>query len=277
MHGVQRGVIAALTTVAFVLPCLDAPAHAGPSLLLPAARCGMPPASTVQSVGIGHLYLSDAYQALSRDRARFAGLGPQRRSAALSAVAEAHSAYMAAIGSWADGDPAGGILARVRAAGLIDAVYAGQNVVTASGSTVPEAIRNGEAFFAGEAAGGGPHWDNITNPNHHYVGMGLSVLGSPGAYTIYLTQVFSDVGGCATQSEDQLATASSNTTALRPGVVAHPSVDELQLRSEPQGMVIGTLHRQDRLKVIDVQGNWAHVRVLAGDLYGWVYAPFLTT
>jgi uncharacterized protein YkwD len=253
------------------------PSTAAPTLLPTDARCAAPQWSEVPSVVTGHLYLSAAYQALSRDRARFAGLGPLRRSLVLSAVAEQHSAYMASIGSWSDGDPAGSILSRVHMAGLTDAVYSGQNVVTANGSSVADAIRNGEAFFAREANGGGPHWDNITNPNHHYVGMGLAVLGSAGNYTIYLTQVFSDVGGCATLAESPATQAGSTSPALKAGAVVHPTVDILQLRSEPQGMVIGTLHAQDHLKIIGLQNDWAQVLVISSKLYGWVYAPFLST
>jgi uncharacterized protein YkwD len=270
-------VIAVSTLLGILSAPLTAPAHAAPSLHPADARCVVPPASDTPSVALGHLYLSTAYQALDRDRARFAGLPALRHSAVLSAVAEAHSAYMASIGSWSDGDPSGDILGRVHAAGLADAVYAGQNVVTANGSTAAEAIRNGEAFFAQEAGGGGPHWDNITNPNHHYVGMGVALLGSAGDYTIYLTQVFSDVGGCAVQSGNQFTQAADVDPPLRIGAIVHPSVDVLQLRSEPQGMVISTLQGADKLKVVDLQGNWAQVEVLAKDLYGWVYAPFLTS
>jgi hypothetical protein len=182
---------------------------------------------------------------------------------------------MASIGSWSDGDPAGWILARVRAVGL-GATFAGQNVVTANGATVAEAVQTGEAFFAREAAGGGPHWDNITNPNHHYVGMGIALLGAPGNYTIYLTQVFSDVGGCGSTSQVALSTASSVTRAPRVGSLAHPAVDSLLLHSEPAGMVIQTLHSKDRVKIISLQGSWAQVEVLSTQLYGWAFTSFLT-
>jgi hypothetical protein len=223
------------------------------------------------------MYAAFAYQALEQDRARYAGLGPQRRSTILSTIAERHSAYMASIGSWADGDPTGGILARVRAAGL-NATYAGQNVVTANGASVNEAITHGEAFFSAEARGGGPHWDNITNPNHYYAGVGIAVLGASGSYTIYLTQVFSDAGGCdAAAAPPTFAAAAATTTVLRVGAIAHPSVDALQLRTQPHGKVIGTLHAQDRLKVIDLQQGWAQVEVLATSTYGWAFASFLTT
>jgi uncharacterized protein YkwD len=277
LHGWRRGLFAASTLLCILSAPLTAPALAAPSFRPADARCAVPAASGAPSVALGHLYLSTAYQALDRDRARFAGLPALRHSGALSAVAEAHSAYMASIGSWSDGDPSGDILSRVHAAGLTDAVYAGQNVVTANGSTVAEAIRNGEAFFAQEAGGGGPHWDNITNPNHHYVGMGLALLGSAGDYTIYLTQVFSDVGGCAVQSGDQFTQAAAVGPSLHIGAIVHPSVDALQLRSEPKGMVISTLHGADKLKVLDLQGNWAQVEVVAKGLYGWVYAPLLTS
>ncbi len=276
LHGLRRGAISGSMLLGIVLAPLTSPALAAPSFAPAAARCALPPASDTPSVALGHVYLSTAYQALDRDRARYAGLPALRHSATLSIVAEAHSAYMASIGSWSDGDPYGDILSRVHAAGLTDAVYAGQNVVTASGSTVAEAVRNGEAFFAQEAAGGGPHWDNITNPNHHYVGMGLALLGSAGNYTIYLTQVFSDVGGCAVQSGDQFTDAASVSPSLRIGAIVHPLVDALKLRSEPQGTVISTLHGADQLWVLDLQGSWAQVEVLAKELYGWVYAPFLT-
>jgi uncharacterized protein YkwD len=232
-----------------------------------------PSAGTTQA---GHKYVSLAFDALTRDRARFAGLGALRKSLTLSAIAEAHSVYMASIGSWSDGDPSGWILSRVRAAG-IEATYAGQNVVTANGPTVAAAVQTGEAFFAREAAGGGPHWDNITNPNHRYVGMGMALLGGPGNYTIYLTQVFSDGGGCGTASPVTFSSASAVSSSPRVGSTAHPSVDALLLHSEPGGsVVIQTLHSRDRVKVITLQGDWAQVEVLSNQLYGWAYSPFLT-
>jgi hypothetical protein len=228
------------------------------------------------SVQAGRPFVGYAFQALARDRARYAGLGPLRRSTVLSMIAERHSSYMASFGSWSDGDPDGSILSRVRAAGL-SAIYAGQNVVTASGATVPAAITQGEAFFAQEAAGGGPHWDNITNPNHFYVGLGLALLGSSGSYSIYLTQVFSDAGGCATASAADLAPAAETTSQLRIGSIVHPSVDALQLRTEPHGMVIATLHAHDRLKIVDLQQGWAQVKVLSSATFGWVFAGFLVS
>lgn len=247
------------------------------SLAGPAASACAPLApAPAASVLAGRPYTAFAYQALANDRARFAGLGPQRRSAVLSLIAERHSAYMASIGTWSDGDPAGGILLRVRMAGL-DATYAGQNVVTASGASVFDAIAHGEAFFAQEASGGGPHWDNITNPNHHFVGIGIALLGAPGAYTLYLTQVFSDVGGCGAALPDDSAPAAAISTPLRIGDTVHPSVDALQLRTEPRGLVIGTLHAHDRLKIVDLQHGWAQVKVLATGTYGWAFASFLVS
>jgi uncharacterized protein YkwD len=240
------------------------------------APLGTAPTANVQS---GRPYLGIAFDALARDRARFAGLGPQRRSAILTMIAERHSAYMASIGTWSDGDPDGGILTRVRAAGL-NATYAGQNVVTASSASVPAAIAQGEAFFAQEAAGGGPHWDNITNPNHAYVGVGIAVLGSAGGYTIYLTQVFSDAGGCGAASApapDTFTPAADTTTTLRIGDIVHPSVDALLLRTEPHGKVIGTLHARDQLKVVDMQQGWAQVQVLSSGTFGWAFAGFLVS
>jgi uncharacterized protein YkwD len=248
---------------------------AAPQGQLTSSAC---PAITIPSAAstqAGHKYLSLAYDALTRDRARYAGLGALRKSPALSAIAEAHSVYMASIGSWSDGDPSGWILARVRAGGL-GATFAGQNVVTANGATVSEAIQTGEAFFAREAAGGGPHWDNITNPNHHFVGMGIALLGAPGNYTIYLTQVFSDVGGCGSGSQVSFSAANAVARAPRVGSTAHPSVDALLLHSEPGGMVIQTLHSKDRVKIISLQDDWAQVEVVSTQLYGWAYTPFLS-
>lgn len=255
-----------------------------PSSFVPAAAradaaCGALGSAPTSSVQAGRPFAAIAFAALARDRARYAGMGPQRRSATLTMIAERHSAYMASIGTWSDGDPDGGILARVRAAGL-NATYAGQNVVTANGATVPAAIANGEAFFAQEAAGGGPHWDNITNPNHAYVGIGIALLGGPGSYTIYLTQVFSDAGGCdgasATPASD-FTPAADTTSRLRIGAVVHPSVDALLLRTEPHGQVISTLHAADQLKVVDLQQGWAQVEVIASGTFGWAFAGFLVS
>ncbi len=244
------------------------------------ADCTAPTRSGDPAITAGRAYLGIAYSALSRDRARYADLGPLTRSAALSAVAELHSAYMASIGSWSDGDPAGDVLERVRAAG-VEATYSGQNVVTSSGATVDAAIQNGEAFFAREANGGGPHWDNITNPNHHAVGIGISLSGAPGAYTIYLTQVFADNGGCDTQTAatppaaPTFSDASATKTNLHVGVVVQPTVDVLQLRSEPMGMVIGHVTPQDRLKVLGLQGNWAQVQVMRSNTFGWIFTAYV--
>lgn len=236
------------------------------------AACAGLARSSGNSVAAGRQYVSLAYAALSRDRARLAGIGPQQASMSLSVVAEQHSAYMASIGTWADGDPAGNILERVRAVG-VSATYAGQNVVTASGPTVAAAIANGDAFFAREATTGGPHWENITNPNHRYVGMGIALLGQPGYYTIYLTQVFSDGGGCVAQL---FSDAGSIVTQLRIGEIARPSIDPTTLRTEANGMVISQVHPRNRLQVIDLRDNWAQVHVLHTSMYGWVYAPLLT-
>jgi len=268
-----RGVLLVLALLAFSpRPFL---AHASPAGRASSADCPAPDLSTDPAVVAGRSYLGIAYNALSRDRQQYAGLGPLRRSSTLSAIAELHSAYMASIGSWSDGDPAGTILARVQAAG-IPAVYAGQNVVTSSGSTVSEAIAHGEAFFSREADGGGPHWDNITNPNHHAVGIGISLLGDPGNYTIYLTQVFADGGGCAQAGSVTLVDASQVAPNLHPGLVVRPTVNDLQLRSEPQGLVIGRLTSRDKLKVIGVQGSWAQVQVLGSQNFGWVFTQFVS-
>ena len=221
------------------------------------------------------MYISFAYRDLAADRTRYAGLAAQRPSAVLSYIAEQHSIYMASIGGWSDGDPAGGILERVRDAGL-DATYAGQNVVTATAASVPEAVEQGEAFFAAEAENGGPHWQNITNPNHHYVGMGLVVNGAQGAYTIYLTQVFSDAGGCSsTVTSNSFAPAANISVDLKPGSTVHPTVDELQLRSEPHGLVIGVLQPDDSLRVIETLEGWVHVKVVSTDTFGWVFGPLV--
>jgi uncharacterized protein YkwD len=252
-------------------------AHATASFRARSADCTAPVPSTDPAITAGRAYLGIAYGALSRDRARYADLSPLRRSVTLSAIAELHSAYMASIGSWSDGDPAGDILERVRAAG-IEATYSGQNVVTSSGATVDAAIQNGEAFFAREANGGGPHWDNITNPNHHAVGIGIWLSGAPGSYTIYLTQVFADNGGCGSPTTTTAVTF-SNASATKPnlhvGVVVQPTVDVLQLRSEPMGMVIGRVTPQDRLKVLGLEGNWAQVQVMHSNTFGWIFTAYV--
>ncbi|MGH2409963.1 MAG: CAP domain-containing protein, partial [Chloroflexota bacterium] len=263
-----RGVLLALSLLAFSPRTFLA--HASPAGRASSADCPAPNLSTDPAVVAGRPYLGIAYTALSRDRQLYAGLGALRRSSTLSAIAELHSAYMASIGSWSDGDPAGTILDRVQAAG-IPAVYSGQNVVTSSGATVSEAIQHGEAFFSREADGGGPHWDNITNPNHHAVGIGISLLGAPGNYTIYLTQVFADSGGCGQTNSSNAVTlvdASQTSSNLHAGLVVRPTVDDLQLRSEPKGLVIGHLTSRDKLKVIGLQGNWAQVQVLGSQNFG---------
>ncbi|HVA92927.1 MAG TPA: CAP domain-containing protein [Chloroflexota bacterium] len=268
-----RGVLLALSLV--VISPRPHLAHAGSAGDRAGADCTAVDPSTDPSVVAGRPYLGIAYNALMRDRLRYAGMDALQRSSTLSAIAEFHSAYMASIGSWSDGDPAGTILARVQAAG-IPAVYAGQNVVTSSGATVSEAIHNGEAFFSREASGGGPHWDNITNPNHHAVGIGISLLGDPGNYTMYLTQVFADGGGCGQTTVATFADASRTAPDLHNGVVVRPSVDDLLLRSEPEGQVIGHLTPRQKLKVISVAGNWAQVRVLGTENYGWVFTQFVS-
>jgi hypothetical protein len=101
------------------------------------------------------------------------------------------------------------------------------------------------------------------------------LLGGPGNYTIYLTQVFADAGGCAAAATDTYSAASTASAAPRVGSTVHPIVGSLQLRSEPGGMVIQTLHGSDRLKIVSVHGNWAQVDVLAARIYGWVYVPML--
>jgi uncharacterized protein YkwD len=247
-----------------------------PSLATPIAGAAFCPAVTWPAAAVtqaGHPYLSLAFDALARDRARLAGLAKLTPSSALSAVAEAHSAYMASIGSWSDGDPAGYILSRIRSAG-VNAVYGGQNVVTANGESVAQAVQSGEAFFAREAGSGGPHWANITNPNHSFVGMGLALLGAPGNYSIYLTQVFADAGGC------DIGAASTSQAAVRSGTprvgsTVRAGTDYLSLRSEPGGTLIQTLRASQRLKVVAVQQDWAQVEVLANHVYGWVYVPLL--
>jgi uncharacterized protein YkwD len=250
-----------------------------------AAHCPTSTAYISPSVTAGRPYLSDAYQALIDDRATLAGLGPQRCSVALSIVAERHTAYMVSIGSWADGDPGGGILGRVRAMG-IDATYAGQNVVTAHGATIAQAIQQGDAFFAREASSGGPHWANITNPNHHYMGLGVAVLGNEGDYTIYLTQVFADAdaaagaypssqqGAAPASSPDSTTQASFVTQPLKVSAIAHATT-QLMLRTAPHGAVIGILHPRDRLQIVDLREGWAQVRVLRDNVYGWAFAGFL--
>jgi len=255
-------------------------AHAASAQQSPASpSCDAGPAPA-PSIEMGRIYAGAAYRALIRDRARYAGLGAQVESTTLAGIAENHSVYMASIGNWSDGDPAGSILQRVRASGL-SATYAGQNVVTASGPSVPEAIQQGEAFFAGEAAGGGPHWDNITNPNHRYTGIGVAVLGSAGNYTIYLTQVFSDAGGCVQPASPPATNPASPASgpaaaiSLHAGMTVRPTVDVLQLRTEPRGAVIGALHPRDHLQVVAVQQGWAQVKVLSSGMFGWAYAPFL--
>jgi uncharacterized protein YkwD len=271
----RRAILASLPLVTLVtVPCASPPARAQRPAAPADSRCAPAASAPTATVQAGRPYLAIAYQALARDRARYAGLGPQRQSPALSLVAERHSDYMASIGSWSDGDPSGDVLSRVRAMG-IEATYAGQNVVTANGATAAAAIEQGESFFAREANGGGPHWDNIANPNHHYVGIGIALLGSPGSYTIYLTQVFSDGGGCAAAAPDTFTPASSVTSTVRIGATVHPTVDTLQLRSAPHGMVIGTLSAHDRMHVVDLKQGWAQVKVLATNMYGWVFASFL--
>ena len=239
-----------------------------------AAGCPTTPGSSAASAAAGRLYGFAAYLALNRDRARYANLPALRRSTTLTAIAERHSVYMAGIGNWSDGDPEGDILARVRAAGL-NATYAGQNVVTATAETVPAAIQQGERFFANEAGTGGPHWENITNPNHRFNGTALAVVGGPGNYTIYLTQVFADLGGCTPAGSDTYSAAASLARQPRIGATAHPQVDALQLRSEPNGQVIGTLHAADSLKILDLQNGWAQVKVLSTATYGWVFAALI--
>jgi uncharacterized protein YkwD len=258
------------------IPSAPIPAHASAARAQVLIRCAATPSATDSSVVAGRQYLPLAYDALTRDREQLAGLSALKRSQTLSMIAEAHSAYMASIDSWSDGDPEGSILTRVRAAGL-DATYAGQNVVTANSATIAGAIQNGEAFFAQEAGIGGPHWDNITNPNHHYVGMGVALLGTPGRYTLYLTQVFSDVGGCNTTSSDPFSTASAVTTLPKVGSVVELGVDYVFLRSEPGGMVVHMLRAGDHLKIFDVQDSWAQVESLDTQLYGWVFVPLLVS
>jgi len=276
-----RRLLASLVTSSLLL--LPFVAFASTPLPARAAQAGRQSASlcpgvvwpAIASTQAGHPYLSVAYDALSQDRANYAGLGPLRQSPTLSAIAEAHSAYMASIGTWSDADPAGNILERVRAAGL-GAIYAGQNVVVASGETVQDAIAQGEAFFAHEATTGGPHWDNITNPNHHFVGIGIALFGSPGNYNLYLTQVFSDAGICDGTSYSNTATVNAAAITPKVGSIVTPAVDPLNLRAEPAGQVIGTLRIGDKLKVYAVQGCWAQVKSAQTQLYGWVYIPLLS-
>ena len=272
-------VTASLTTV------LHPPSALGRTAPISAtAQCPTPTVDISASVSAGRPYIAAAYQALIDDRAALAGLGPQQCSVALSIVAERHTAYMVSIGGWADGDPSGSILGRVRGMGA-NATYSGQNVVTAHGATITSAIRQGEAFFAREAYGGGPHWSNITNPNHHYMGLGLALLGNQGNYTIYLTQVFADADaapGAYPSSQTAASTAGSNDPSqaalvsqpLKVSAIAHPTT-QLMLRTAPQGAVIGMLHPRDRLQIVALQHDWAQVRVLRTNVYGWAYASFL--
>lgn len=274
MRMTHCGLKCSLSLVALTLAPIVSTVNRSPAAASSApGRCSAAAAPTA-GTQMGRLYLPAAYQALSADRSRNAGLGPQAQSTSLSQIAERHSAYMASIGNWSDGDPEGSILERVRAAGL-QATFAGQNVVTANGASVPEAIARGESFFAQEANGGGPHWANITNPSHHFVGIGIAALGGPGAYTIYLTQVFSDAGGCVALPMQSFAKAATTTAPVHAGTVVHPSVDALQLRTEPNGSVITSLHIRDRLKVLAVRDGWVQVRVLGTGLYGWAFAAFL--
>lgn len=261
------------------------PALGRPAPVSAAAQCPTPTADISGSVAAGRTYIAQAYQALIDDRANLARLGPQLCSVALSIVAERHTAYMVSIGGWSDGDPAGSVLSRVRGMG-IDATFSGQNVVTAQGATIASAIRQGEAFFAREANGGGPHWDNITNPNHHYMGLGLAVLGSAGSYTIYLTQVFADAdsapgvypssrqGAAVTPGTTNPTQASFVAQPLKVSAIAHATT-RLMLRTAPLGAVIGVLHPRDRLLIVDLQYGWAQVRVLRTNVYGWAFAGFL--
>ncbi len=269
----QSALLVAPFTAFSHIPINASAAASGDSAVV---SCPSVPWSGASVVQAGHPYISVAFEALARDRQRYAGLGALHRSLTLSAVAEAHSAYMASISSWSDGDPSGTVLARVRAAG-VDASYAGQNVVTANGDTVQHAVQNGEAFFAREAGTGGPHWDNITNPDHHYVGMGIALLGTAGDYTIYLTQVFADAGGC--EADTQSNTASTSAAAYggtpRVGSVVVVGTDYLSLRTEPAGTLIETLRATQSVKVVSIQGDWVQVEVLDDQMYGWVYAPLL--
>jgi len=268
----RLGCAALLLIVASGASAMSLPARA----ISDSLRCVGPTRTTDPGAVMGRPFLWAAYQALDRDRSQLAGLGPLRHSAVLSAIAERHSVYMASIGSWSDGDPEGNILWRVHAAGLTS-TYAGQNVVYANGNDIPSAIQTGERFFAAEANGGGPHWDNITNPNHHFVGMGLAVSGGPGNWTVFLTQVFSDQGGCSSAAGDMTTTAAVISSSIHIGAIVHPSVDALQLRTEPHGLVISTLQAQDRLQIMDLQENWAQVKRLSDNTFGWVYAPLLTS
>jgi hypothetical protein len=274
INGWLRGVVLALvyvtcSTCAFPLSTLANPSRASTH-----DSCAAPVVDGPDSVLAGRPYLAIAYAALDRDRALYASLAPLSHSEILQAIAERHSAYMAAIGGWSDGDPAGWILDRVRATGL-NATYAGQNVVAGHGATIEGALAFGEAFFAHEAGTGGPHWANITNPNHHYVGMGAAVTGDDGNYTVYLTQVFSDAGACGPTEGDTFSQASDTTPTLRVGSIIHPTVDALLLRSEPYGRVLQSLRASDRLKVVALLNDWAQVQVLPSNLYGWVSTLFV--
>jgi hypothetical protein len=264
--------------VVVVAPFLSSHANPRPGIAAAAAAgCGILGPAVTGAVRLGRPYVHLAFEALAADRATLAGLGPQVPSAVLSTIAEQHSAYMAAIGTWSDGDPAGTILDRVHAAGL-NAVYAGQNVVTELASDVPSAVATGEAFFAQEAVSGGPHWDNIVNPHHRFVGIGIAVTGAPGAYTIYLTQVFSDAGGCAAAGTplQGLSTAAAQSIPLHAGQLVHPTVDVLELRTEPGGRVIEQLSTTSQLKVLGTLEGWVHVKALATDLFGWVFGGMVS-
>jgi hypothetical protein len=116
----------------------------------------------------------------------------------------------------------------------------------------------------------------MTNPNHHFMGMGAAITGSAGDYTVYLTQVFADVGSCGTSNGDTFAQASDTTPALRVGSIVYPSVDVLMLRREPDGPVLETLHSGNRLKVIALLPDWAQVEVLRQQIYGWVSTQFVS-
>jgi hypothetical protein len=275
VNGWLRGVLLALVYVTCSTCLSPRSSFADPARTTSHDACSVPVVDGPDVVLAGRPYLPLAYAALDRDRARYAGLGPLSHSPILQAIAERHSAYMAAIGNWSDTDPAGWILDRVRAAGL-DATYAGQNVVAGRGATVESALAFGEAFFAHEAGTDGPHWANITNPNHAYVGMGAAVSGSDGNYTVYLTQVFSDAGTCGAAASDTFTPAGDISPALRVGSIIHPTVDVLYLRSEPYGRVLQNLHAGDRLKVVALLNDWAQVQVLRNGMYGWVSTLFVS-
>jgi uncharacterized protein YkwD len=264
-----RGAALALSFVACSVLTSPLPTIATQVHVYMRANCAAPVLREPAAVLAGLSYLKLAYAAVNRDRAQYAGLGPLSHSDILQAIAERHSSYMASVGGWSDGDPAGWILDRVRATGL-NATYAGQNVASMRGPTIDQALASDEALFAREAGTSGPHWANITNPNHHFMGMGAAMTGSAGDYTVYLTQVFSDVGSCGTSSGDTFTQASDIAPALRVGSLVYPSVDTLMLRREPGGIVLETLHANDRLKVIALLPDWAQVEVLRQQIYGWV-------